>query len=44
MVKEGRIQLETVKGNENIADHLTKPKSRAEMEALLERVDGEFRD
>ena len=44
VVKEGRIQLKTVKGNENIADHLTKPKSRAEVEALLERVRGEFHD
>ena len=44
VVKEGRIQLKTAKGNENIADHLTKPKSRAEIEALLERVGGEFRD
>jgi hypothetical protein len=43
MVKEGRIQLKTVRGNENVADHLTKPKSRAEIETLLERVGGEFR-
>ena len=43
MVKEGRIQLKTVRGNENVADHLTKPKSRAEIEALLERVGGELR-
>ena len=44
VVKEGHIQLNTVKGNENIAHDLTKPKSCAEVEALLERVGGEFRD
>ena len=44
VVKEGRIQPNTSKGNENIADHLTKPKSLAEVVALLERVGGEFRD
>ena len=44
MVKEGRIQLKTVKSNENIANRLTKPKSRAEVEALLERMGGEFRN
>ena len=44
MVKEGRIQLKTVRGNENIADHLTKTRSRAEVEALLERVGGESCD
>ena len=42
VVKEGRIQLKTVKGKENVADLLTKPKSRAEVEVLLERVGGEF--
>ena len=44
MVEEGRVQLKTVKGKENVADHFTKPTSRAEVEALLERVGGEFCD
>jgi hypothetical protein len=43
MVKEGRILLKTVRGEENVADHLTKPKSRVEVEELLRRVGGEFR-
>ena len=45
MVKEGRIQLKTFKGKENIADHVTKSKSHAEVEVLFGRVGGgEFRD
>jgi hypothetical protein len=43
MVKEGRILLKTVRGEENVADHLTKPKSRVEVEELLRRIGGEFR-
>ena len=43
MVKEGRIQLKTVRGDENIADHLTKPKNRVEVEAMLLKVGAEFR-
>ena len=31
VVKEGPVKLKTVKGNENVADHLTKPKSKAEV-------------
>ena len=44
MVKEGRIQLKTFRGDENIADHLTKPKSRVEVEAMLLKVGAEFRN
>ena len=44
MVKEGRVQLKTVRGEENVADHLTKPKTRADIEELLKTVGAEFRD
>ena len=44
MVKEGRVKLRTVRGDENVADHLTKPKTRAEVEWLLEKVGAEFRE
>ena len=44
MVKEGRVRLRTVKGEDNVADHLTKPKTRGEVEKLLESVGAEFRD
>ena len=44
MVKEGRVKLKTVKGEENVADHLTKPKARKEVEELLMKVGAEFRD
>ncbi len=43
MVKEGRIQLKTVRGEENVADHLTKPKSQVEVEGQLRKIGGEFR-
>ena len=36
------MKLKTVKGNENVADHLTKPKSKAEVEELLRKVGAEF--
>ena len=42
IVKEGRVKLKTVKGNENAADHLTKPKSKVEVEELLRKVGAEF--
>ena len=42
-VKEGRIQIKKVKGEENVADHLTKPKARAEVEDLIRLAGGEFR-
>ena len=44
MVKEGKVQLKTVKGSENVADHLTKQKTREEIEALLKGVGAEFRE
>ena len=42
LVKEGRVKLKTVKGNENVADHRTKPRSKAEVEDLLRKVGAEF--
>ena len=36
------MKLQTVKGNANVADHLTKPKSKAEVEELLRKVGAEF--
>ena len=44
MVKEGRVKLRTVRGDENVADHLSKPKMRAEVEWLPEKVGAEFRE
>ena len=44
MVKEGRVKLKTIRGEENVADHLTKPKTRADIEELLKTVGAEFRD
>ena len=44
MVKEGRVKLKMVRGEENVADHLTKPKTRADIEELLKTVGAEFRD
>ena len=41
-MKEGRVKLRTVKGNENVADHLTKPKSMAQVEEMLRNVGAEF--
>ena len=43
-VKEGRVKLKTVRGEENVADHLTKPKTRSDIEELLKTVGAEFRD
>ena len=43
MVKEGRVQLGTVKGTENVADHLMKPKTREELVEVLRRVGAELR-
>ena len=40
--REGGVKLKTVKGNENVADHLTKLKSKAEVEASLRKVGAEF--
>ena len=33
------MKLQTVKGNENVADHLTKPKSKAEGADFMESFD-----
>ena len=44
IVKEGRVKLKTVRGTENVADHLTKPKTKAEMEELLKKVGAEFEE
>ena len=44
MVKDGRVKLKTVRGDENVADHLTKPKNRAEIEQLLEKVGAEYEE
>ena len=43
-VKEGRVKLKTVRGTENVADHLTKPKSKVEIEELLKKVGAEFEE
>ena len=43
-VKDGRVKLRTVPGSENVADHLTKPKTKVEVEGLLAKVGAEFRD
>ena len=42
IVMEGWVKLKTVRGNENVGDHLTKPKSKAEVEELLRNVGAEF--
>ena len=42
VVKEGGAKLKTVKGTENVSDHLTKPMCKAELEELLEKVAAEF--
>ena len=42
IVKKGPVKLKTVKGNEKVADHLTKPKNKAEVEELLRKVGSEF--
>ena len=42
MVQEGRVKLQKVKGEENIADILTKPKTHIEMRPLLKILGGEL--
>ena len=44
MVKEGRLEVRKIKGEENVADHLTKPKNRKDVEELIKKYGGEFRD
>ena len=36
------MKLKSVKGNDNLSDHCTKPKSKAEVEELLSKVGAEF--
>jgi hypothetical protein len=43
VVKEGRIKLGKVDGEDNVADHLTKPKNKSEVEDKIKAVGGEFR-
>ena len=38
--KEGRVELRKIKGEQNPADHLTKPKTKLEMAERLEEVGG----
>ena len=42
-VKEGRIRMGKVHGEVNVADHLTKPRNKDEVEELIKGVGGEFR-
>ena len=42
-MKEGRVKLKTVWGEANVAEHLTKPKNRADIEELLKTLRAEFR-
>ena len=44
VVKEDRLKLKTVRGTENVADHLTKPKSKVEIEELLKKVGAKFEE
>ena len=44
MVKGWRVQLKAVRGEDNEADHLTKPKNRADVEDLMKTVGVEFRE
>ena len=43
-MKEDRLKLKTVRGTENVADHLTKPKSKVEIEELLKKVGAKFEE
>ena len=44
VVKEDRLKLKTVRGTENVADHLTKPKSKVEIEELLKKIGAKFEE
>ena len=44
MAKERKVELKTVKGTENMANHLTKPKSREKIEVVLRNVGAEIRN
>ena len=41
-MKEGRVKLKTVKGNEHVADHLNTPKNKTDVEELHRKVGAEF--
>ena len=43
VVRDGRVRIGRIPGNVNVADHLTKPKSKADVEPLLRIVGAEFR-
>ena len=38
VVREGRLRLRKIRGELNVADHLTKPKGRSEMGMMMEKV------
>ena len=44
VVQDGWVKLKTVRSTENVADHLTKPKSKVEIEELLKKVGAEFEE
>ena len=44
MVKEGRLEIRKVWGEENVADHLTKPKTRRDIEDKLRKVGAHYVD
>ena len=43
-MKDGWVKLKTVRSTENVADHLTKAKSKVEIEELLKKVGAEFEE
>ena len=42
MVRDGRLKVKRVRGEENPADHLTKPKTFAEMVPMVQAAGGEL--
>ena len=44
MVKEGRVKLKMVNGEEPVADHLTKPKTKAGIEEMFVKVAAHFEE
>ena len=43
-MKDGWVKLKTVRSTENVADHLTKPKSKVEIESCSRRSGAEFEE
>ena len=43
-MKDGWVTLKTVRSTVNVADHLTKPKSKLEIEELLKKVGAELEE